>query len=93
MKIKLHRNDTCYCGSNKKYKKCCLIKEEQEKIIIRNCPECNSSNIDYLPNLDKNDFRAFLLKNMVEECIIDSVLEDVNTIFHCNNCEKIGFKI
>lgn len=22
-----NRNDPCYCGSNKKYKKCCLLKD------------------------------------------------------------------
>jgi len=25
------RNQPCYCGSGKKYKKCCLAKDEQEK--------------------------------------------------------------
>ncbi|HAI6492494.1 TPA: SEC-C metal-binding domain-containing protein, partial [Escherichia coli] len=25
-KVKLGRNDKCLCGSGKKYKKCCLIK-------------------------------------------------------------------
>jgi len=24
---RISRNDLCYCGSNKKYKKCCLISE------------------------------------------------------------------
>jgi hypothetical protein len=28
MKRKIGRNDQCLCGSGKKYKKCCLIKEE-----------------------------------------------------------------
>jgi len=27
--IKLGRNDPCPCGSGKKYKKCCLLKEGQ----------------------------------------------------------------
>ena len=26
-KPKIKRNDLCPCGSNKKYKKCCLLKE------------------------------------------------------------------
>jgi hypothetical protein len=30
MSKKIGRNDMCLCGSNKKYKKCCLLKEEQE---------------------------------------------------------------
>jgi len=28
---KLGRNDKCHCGSNKKYKKCCLMRDELEK--------------------------------------------------------------
>lgn len=27
--IKIGRNDPCYCGSGKKYKKCCMEKDEQ----------------------------------------------------------------
>ena len=30
-KFKLGRNDPCPCGSGKKYKKCCLPKDEEEK--------------------------------------------------------------
>ena len=30
--IKIGRNDPCYCGSGKKYKKCCLNKTEEEKL-------------------------------------------------------------
>lgn len=29
----MERNAPCYCGSNKKYKKCCLIKDEQAQAI------------------------------------------------------------
>ena len=29
--IKINRNDTCPCGSGKKYKKCCALKEAQKK--------------------------------------------------------------
>ncbi|MFC1571791.1 SEC-C metal-binding domain-containing protein, partial [Candidatus Margulisiibacteriota bacterium] len=28
--VRVGRNDPCPCGSGKKYKKCCLLKEEQE---------------------------------------------------------------
>ena len=30
VKHKVGRNDPCPCGSGKKYKKCCLLKEEQQ---------------------------------------------------------------
>ena len=32
--VKLGRNDKCPCQSGKKYKKCCLIKDQQDKLII-----------------------------------------------------------
>ena len=28
---KIKRNDPCHCGSGKKYKKCCLRKEEEDR--------------------------------------------------------------
>ncbi|MEJ2901519.1 SEC-C metal-binding domain-containing protein [Pedobacter panaciterrae] len=31
---KLNRNDPCYCGSGKKYKKCCIHKEQAEESIL-----------------------------------------------------------
>ena len=30
MKQKIGRNDLCYCGSGKKYKKCCMKKDQEE---------------------------------------------------------------
>lgn len=30
---KIHRNDMCHCGSSKKYKKCCLPKEQKRRTI------------------------------------------------------------
>lgn len=33
--MKLNRNDICHCGSGKKYKKCCLPKDEQQ-IVSQN---------------------------------------------------------
>src|SRR5699024_12610867 len=31
--MKIGRNDPCYCGSGKKYKKCCLEKDEMIKSL------------------------------------------------------------
>lgn len=35
MKSKIGRNDPCPCGSGKKYKKCCLPKEQQRSVAVR----------------------------------------------------------
>ena len=32
--MKIGRNDLCPCGSEKKYKKCCLEKDEKDNISI-----------------------------------------------------------
>ncbi|PIS35810.1 hypothetical protein COZ78_01315 [bacterium (Candidatus Gribaldobacteria) CG_4_8_14_3_um_filter_42_11] len=31
--MKMGRNDPCHCGSNKKYKKCCLGKDERKNTL------------------------------------------------------------
>lgn len=39
MKMKIGRNDPCYCGSGKKYKKCCMIRENRSNIPWKEYPE------------------------------------------------------
>lgn len=31
--LSIERNDLCYCGSGKKYKNCCMKKDQEIKII------------------------------------------------------------
>ena len=33
MSNKIGPNDKCHCGSDKKYKKCCFLQDEQQRII------------------------------------------------------------
>jgi hypothetical protein len=49
-KIKISRNDPCFCGSNKKYKKCCIDKE----LIISKTTE--ESTHSYLETQRENRF-------------------------------------
>jgi len=37
--VKIGRNDPCPCGSNKKFKKCCLDKKPRERIVMVGSPE------------------------------------------------------
>lgn len=30
---KIPRNSLCFCGSGKKYKKCCLVKQQEQESI------------------------------------------------------------
>ena len=41
------RNDPCHCGSGKKYKKCCLPKEEQKLDSARTVQESLSDDWGY----------------------------------------------
>lgn len=36
--MKLSRNDPCHCGSEKKYKKCCLHLDEEQAQIAKDAP-------------------------------------------------------
>ena len=35
--MKLGRNELCHCGSGRKYKNCCLDKEEKPWVLEINC--------------------------------------------------------
>jgi|GEM_PF-1817427 hypothetical protein len=37
--VKLGRNETCHCGSGKKYKKCCLSKDDGEARVAHAAAE------------------------------------------------------
>ena len=54
---KIGRNSPCPCGSGKKYKKCCLSKDEQKSIQQRlqlETQEKNSENSDYDDNFPES---------------------------------------
>src|SRR5690625_1398166 len=36
---KIGRNDPCHCGSGKKYKRCCLEKDEQKQLLASKLPK------------------------------------------------------
>jgi hypothetical protein len=52
---KIGRNDPCPCGSGKKYKKCCLGKEENEKALQRIEQKADESLFEDLPISDSTD--------------------------------------
>lgn len=45
--MKIGRNDPCPCGSGKKYKKCCFLKEKQHSTPITRPPTVPKEVIDY----------------------------------------------
>ncbi len=65
-KCKLGRNDLCHCGSNKKYKKCCLFQDEAKERLIAEWKKIDSavikkamSIIDSSALLDKSSIIEF----------------------------------
>lgn len=61
-KNKVGRNAPCPCGSGKKYKKCCLNKEDKESSVIFQGE--NQFDPDNIKLLDMNNKK---LKNLIEE--------------------------
>lgn len=55
IQIKINRNDKCHCGSNKKYKLCCLLFDIKSK----------SSNF-LLDKLENNKTEDVILNNLIE---------------------------
>ncbi len=48
--MKISRNSPCYCGSGKKYKKCCLIKPSSESIQVQKEIDMQLDNDDVMFN-------------------------------------------
>jgi uncharacterized protein YecA (UPF0149 family) len=47
--IKIPRNSPCYCGSGKKYKKCCSIREDEQRsrqLTVRSMVEDDKKKAD-----------------------------------------------
>ena len=42
---KTGRNDKCHCGSNKKYKKCCLHKDIRKKLELEKAEKISIFNV------------------------------------------------
>lgn len=63
MTIKIGRNDKCPCGSGRKYKKCCLIKEMKEKQIINDLENISKST----KIADKDGFYRIFWDDEVEK--------------------------
>lgn len=76
------RNDTCLCGSNKKYKKCCIDKKVaiSENIEFNTVPTSNMSNsIEKISIMDKIELENFF----------ENVLDEKAKCLNCNETEYV----
>lgn len=75
---KLGRNEPCHCGSGKKYKKCCLNKDEE-----KNQMDSNSNNEGYI-DYDEDFEEIFEEEEEIDEAEFEDITdrEENNKIIH-----------
>ena len=61
--MEVGRNDPCPCGSGKKYKKCCLLKE-QNTVSENNLKSQNLKNIQKENKNNEQEFHFNALNNL-----------------------------
>ena len=87
-KLKIHRNDPCPCGSGKKYKKCCLRKENSRDIESDKDLYLNKYSIRLKEEKDINGIRkagrlALDTLDLAESEIRPGIAtDDINTLVH-----------
>ena len=90
---KLKRNDPCYCGSGKKYKNCCYLKDYEEKIAEKKIAEFSLddgskvplaiTSIDSIPTHNKNGLTPEISKEQMMDLCIDEIKQVLDK-------EKVG---
>ena len=70
LKLKLGRNDKCYCGSGKKYKKCCLQKDSAfipEEVLnnLLNKMDAKEKHLNIVPSVVYKEHRLRVIWNKV----------------------------
>ena len=73
--MKVGRNDPCPCGSGKKYKKCCMEKDELE-LIAKGEISTEEEDIDEWEKEDRDDFLSIWHTDLEKEEEWDDVLDD-----------------
>jgi hypothetical protein len=85
LKPKIGRNDPCYCGSGKKYKNCCMKRDQEEERIEELLQQCETVSDKYftvkeyieLSGYPLTKFDFFLLEILNITC---SILHEYNKI-------------
>ena len=80
---KLKRNDPCHCGSGKKYKNCCYLKDYEEVIPEKTIAEFSLddgskvphaiTSIDSIPTHNKNGLTPKISKEQMMELCMDEI--------------------
>ena len=84
------RNDPCFCGSGKKYKKCCIEKEGvniEEEIFSR----MEIENMDEMEEEEISTVRGYGIFEGIEKTLgLEKIKndEDLTLEFKCKKCKK-----
>ena len=85
VKVKVKVNDMCYCGSNKKYKKCCLL-ADQAKQVEENTYE-QSEELTTAMNILKLNFPDIEFKNVTTKLNTQTYRQMQINHFNDNVCQ------
>lgn len=72
--MKNGRNQPCDCGSGKKYKKCCLLKNRSVQLQPKNSDSVNSYNSERAENNNDSDVESFI--GLSEDDFFSEILEN-----------------
>ena len=83
------RNDLCPCGSGKKYKKCCLVKDEAKEIaknrIINGRKKFEGVIQKVIEFSNREEYKDYKNKFEIEFCINNYVLENITNVYYLTN--------
>ena len=74
--MKTGRNAPCPCGSGKKYKKCCLHKDEADDFLYSRISQCYNSLIDKMLDFVYAEMRQGILNAAMDDFLFQDKMED-----------------
>ena len=83
------RNDLCPCGSVKKYKKCCLVKDEAKEIaknrIINGTKKFEGVIQKIKEFSNREEYKDYKNKFEIEFGISNYILENITNVYYLTN--------
>ena len=83
------RNDLCPCGSGKKYKKCCLVKDEAKEIaknrIINGTKKFEGVIQKIKEFSNREEYKDYKNKFEIEFGISNYILENITNVYYLTN--------
>ena len=95
--MKLGRNDVCHCNSNKKYKKCCLTKDELDKqkeieLYMNGQQNELSVKMEICKNHYNEKYKELQIIIISDYLVSEPIYKKYQTIHYSNNTLMIAEK-